>query len=907
MDTTPDSTDGEQPRAPAAGPSAPDPPDAPWWLLRHRVTVPDPAPGLLERPALAGRAAVTARRLTLLLAPGGFGKTTLLAECCRMAARDGARIAWLSLEDDEPGALDTYLAFAFQHAGVEVDANLLARAPDADLPHRRTTLLLRALEAAETPCVLALDEAERVTDPGAVALLDFIVRAAPPSLHLAVACRELPAGFDIAGPVTDDEGALITARDLRFNDREIAALCGASPTRARIAAVAAASDRWPVAVRLQCNADPQEGPTAGPSAMRHVTGEWVGARLWPTLDEADARLLLAVGQFDWFDEALLADALGEPHAMARVTGMQQLDGLLCPTRVGDARVLTLHPLVREHCVRALRRDDPVRHGEVHRGIAGALAQRSVTVDAMRHATEAGDGALAAQMLLEAGGLRLALRDGFDRLGVATRMVSTEAARREPRLTLAACAADAASGRLAQARRALAQVSPTSPEGLSGAALELSADRCLARIIVANYGCESALTAETLRLHENLRQLAAHPDVEPLVHATMDYARCVAFTVHAVFDRARDYGDRVLQRAHGAPLLTASVHLHAGQAAMAQGLVADAVSRYGRGGDIARRSFLQEPLLALAASVFSRELDLERHRAAAVGPEGLPPDVYNGFGLDACIAATDLALEHAHIVGGPLAAIRALDEASRPIPEGDLPGLRRHLAASRVRLLAEAGQAVEARDTWEVQGLPRSDDECVEVVTQGWREVESVSCARMRLLAVSGDGAAALRLADALIKASTERGLCRTVMRARALGVSLAYAAGQQKAAHEHLARYLDLYAETDYAHCLLRERGVEEVLAEFVDAEPSGPRQDAAAYLLSLARPDAGAPRLTARERDVLMRLENERDGHIAAALGLSRPGVRYHVQKLFAKLGVRKRRDAVRRARELGLLQPWE
>ena len=53
----------------------------------------------------------------------------------------------------------------------------------------------------------------------------------------------------------------------------------------------------------------------------------------------------------------------------------------------------------------------------------------------------------------------------------------------------------------------------------------------------------------------------------------------------------------------------------------------------------------------------------------------------------------------------------------------------------------------------------------------------------------------------------------------------------------------------------------------------------------------------------MLQRLETQRDKQIAAAMGLSTFGVRHHIRKLFAKLGVRKRGDAVRRAREMGLL----
>ena len=64
----------------------------------------------------------------------------------------------------------------------------------------------------------------------------------------------------------------------------------------------------------------------------------------------------------------------------------------------------------------------------------------------------------------------------------------------------------------------------------------------------------------------------------------------------------------------------------------------------------------------------------------------------------------------------------------------------------------------------------------------------------------------------------------------------------------------------------------------------------------------APAPALTDREREVLERLESEGDKQIAAALGLSVHGVRYHLRKLFDKLGARTRGETVRRARERGL-----
>ncbi len=118
--------------------------------------------------------------------------------------------------------------------------------------------------------------------------------------------------------------------------------------------------------------------------------------------------------------------------------------------------------------------------------------------------------------------------------------------------------------------------------------------------------------------------------------------------------------------------------------------------------------------------------------------------------------------------------------------------------------------------------------------------------------------------------------------------------------------YLDLYDETPYAGPLVRERAdCAGLLASVLEAAPDSSGEARARPLLAaMQRTDAPRPpALSGREREVLRRLEGERDKQIAGALGLTAYGVRYHIRKLFAKLGARNRAEAVRRARELGLL----
>ena len=145
-------------------------------------------------------------------------------------------------------------------------------------------------------------------------------------------------------------------------------------------------------------------------------------------------------------------------------------------------------------------------------------------------------------------------------------------------------------------------------------------------------------------------------------------------------------------------------------------------------------------------------------------------------------------------------------------------------------------------------------------------------------------------------------LTRTAMRAVALSVSLEEQAGRRRAAIRRLGAFLRLFAATDYARPLVRERRTVLPAAEDFHRRRDGtPRGRAVATLLPALLPSP--PRLGARQAEVLRRLDTHSNPQIAAAPGLTRDGVRYHVRTLFATLRARDRRDAVRRARALGLL----
>ena len=770
-------------------------------------------------------------------------------------------------------------------------------AGSGDAPYPSAAGALDAVALRSGPVILALDEAEQLADAALGAVIDFVLQSAPVNLHLAIACRELPGGIDVASAVLAHETEILTAEDLRFTRDEIAGFFGHALSRRDLARVAAASEGWPIALRVRRNESRLEHD-GGFRVMRDLMGNWMDSRLWGGLDDADGEFLHDLGLLEWIEAELLDEVVGEAGAMGRLRGLRALDGLLEPIRSDGAEVWRLHPLVREHCARRRLRGDPARYRAVHRRAAAALARRGRIVAALRHAREAGDAAVAATILLRTGGVRFGLREGTERLVAANDLLPEEAVAGNPRLAMVRCAALAASGRLAEARRLYATVPADASD------VELSADRCFARAMIADHGCETSMTAEMEEAFGELPRLAGAPELDPVTHAASEY---LLGLMHNIAGRPRD-AMRRLERARDRlaglfPMSTPAVALQAGLAAMVLGRAGEARRWYAKSLELAMSSFVARPALVRGINALIHELELERDRVdAAAAPPPRPGDVGDGVQWHVSLASADLAVEHARAVDGTGAALAVVDALSADAQRTPRPVVVRHLAAQRVSLLADAGSVGAAQAAWTEAALPVADGDCIDLDRQGWREAESVACARLRLLAAQREFEAARRFGASVLAMAAERGLARTAMRVRALCLRVEHLAGEEERASAQLGAYLAALGDADYPRPLVRESAAADLLGRFVGTCSDAARRRMAQGLL--ARVGEGVvPSLSVRELDVLRRLETDRDDDIAAALRLSRHGVRYHVGNILGKLGVRGRRDAVRRARELGIL----
>ncbi|GAB4449021.1 MAG: hypothetical protein Fur0044_44600 [Anaerolineae bacterium] len=213
------------------------------WLVQTKLYPPRLRDDIVLRPRLltALQQALDRHALTLISAPPGYGKTTLLAALCQQKA-DGENLfqpsafslqpfsaAWLSLDEDDndPDHFFAALVAAVQRlcpgCGQQAEALLAgsSRLPAAETLRRAMGSLSNELLAWGQPMALMLDDFHLITDPAIHQALDYFVEHLPPTVRLVIAARYAPP---LALARLRARGYLAEFRldDLRFTDQEVA-------------------------------------------------------------------------------------------------------------------------------------------------------------------------------------------------------------------------------------------------------------------------------------------------------------------------------------------------------------------------------------------------------------------------------------------------------------------------------------------------------------------------------------------------------------------------------------------------------------------------------------------------------------------------------------------------------------
>ncbi|MBN1137279.1 MAG: AAA family ATPase [Anaerolineae bacterium] len=391
-------------------------------LLATKLYVPPIRPEMVSRPRLIERLKAGLHcKLTLVSAPAGFGKTTLLSEC---AIRCGWPAAWLSLDkgDNDPGRFWAYFVAALQTipelhatgagetalaqlrpAGLATGGSGASAAAPVSLETALTSLVNDIAATGPSPFILILDDlhlvAERQIHDGLVFLLEHL----PPQLHLAISSRADPP-WPLARLRARGDVAELRAQDLRFTSEEAAAFLNKvmhldlSPED--IAALDARTEGWiaglqMVAISMQ-GRKRTHGAAGLSSFIKAITGSHrfiLDYLVEEVLEQQPPDLqafLLKTSVLDRLTAPLCDAVAGIDDSQAVLVRLEQANLFLMPLD-DDRRWYRYHHLFADLLhARLEQHSTPQEIASLHRRAGDWYEDNDLIAEAVSHALSAGD-------------------------------------------------------------------------------------------------------------------------------------------------------------------------------------------------------------------------------------------------------------------------------------------------------------------------------------------------------------------------------------------------------------------------------------------------------------------------------------------------------------------------------------
>jgi LuxR family transcriptional regulator, maltose regulon positive regulatory protein len=310
--------------------------------------------------------------VVLVVAPAGYGKSTLMAQWHLQFLEREVPCAWLSLDsdDDDKVRFMRHLIAALHKAdgriGQAVGANLSADFPSG--PKTLLQALAHDLARLEQRVVLFLDDLHFVQSPEVLEILDWLVNYAPRTLQQVIGSREKPR-MRLSGLSVRRQLFELDMRQLRFDPEEAAQFyrkrLGQDLPNGDLERLLTKTEGWPAALELVALA--LSGLTDRGEFIGHLAGtdsslvEYLGEVLLSRLDERTRTFVFRISMFDRISGSL-AQALGEADAEERLQELRLRNLFLIPLdRSGTW--LRLHHLVGEFFRERYRRTEPAQARE----------------------------------------------------------------------------------------------------------------------------------------------------------------------------------------------------------------------------------------------------------------------------------------------------------------------------------------------------------------------------------------------------------------------------------------------------------------------------------------------------------------------------------------------------------------
>jgi LuxR family maltose regulon positive regulatory protein len=901
-------------------------------MIATKLYVPRLRRGLVTRPRLRVRLRGGAEsRLTLVSAPAGFGKTTLLAEWLAEAPGEDRCVAWLSLDssDNEPASFWTCVVTALQTAVPGVGSSALELIASSPLPTDRVlTTVLNELAAIPGEVWLVLDDYHLVDSHEVRDGMAFLLEHLPPHVHVVISTRadpDLPLSrWRVRGELVE-----IRAADLRFTPDETATYLNEA-TGLHLAArdvevLEERTEGWIAALQLAALSIRGREDVGSFIARFAGTDRYVVDYLVEEVlahqPEPVREFLLHTAVLDRLTGPLCDALTGRDDGSHMLTTLERANLFLVP--LDDQRQwYRYHHLFADVLRARLLAEQPDLVPLLHQGASGWYEAHDSAEEAVSHALAARDFDRAANLMeLAAPAIR---RHRQDPMMIGwLKALPDDAVRRSPVLSvfygymlMVTGDLDAAEPRLDDGERALAAVGdgsaprPADTEELRTLPATIAiyrASLAQARGDVAGTAGHARRALDLAGPSDHLARGAAAGFLGLAAWANGDVSSALETFTQAVasLHAAGNLVDEL-----SSTVVLADMWLAAGHPSKARRLYLRALQvSEAHGESVARAT----PGLYVGLSEIDYEVGhlqaakrhLERAAALAEGA-AMAESRYRWFVAMGRVAGAE---------GDPQEAITLLDNAEQLYRPGFFPEVR-PIAAMKARVWITRGNLSQATDWARERGVSATDD-------AGYlSEFDHLTLVRLliaRHRAHPDPGAIdqALRLLGRLHEAAETSGRLGSLVEIRMLQALAQDAQGHRPQALQALGQAWAQAPEPDSYVRLFLDQGAP--MVELLRAaEHQGLAGDHARRLLSLAAsieaeaPESGqqppapssADSLSERELQVLRLLDSELSGpQIARELFVSHNTLRTHTKHIFTKLEVTTRRAAVRRARERGLL----
>ncbi|MFC0574640.1 LuxR C-terminal-related transcriptional regulator [Paraburkholderia solisilvae] len=345
--------------------------------------------------------------VTIVTAPAGFGKTTLLAGWSEALSKQKYPVAWLSLdgEDDDPQQFGAYLVAAFSRASEDIASpaqQLLNN--DALTPIKTVvSVLLNGIAAYGQSVFLVLDDVDRLTAKPVLAVVSRLLRYAPENLHVLLGARGEPA-LTLGQLRSPEKLMRINVDDLRFSMDDAQAFFNQTGTvlldRNSVELLNEATEGWVAGLQLATLALNQAGDAAKVASNLAGTSSGIDRYLDDTvlahLPPPMLKFLLHTSILERLNQAVCDAVMGGAAESGEKLDWLERNNVFIRPLDDKQDWYRYHALLSDALRRRLIRQMPREVPLLHRRAYQWFAQAGLWPEAVRHALAAGELEQAAQ-------------------------------------------------------------------------------------------------------------------------------------------------------------------------------------------------------------------------------------------------------------------------------------------------------------------------------------------------------------------------------------------------------------------------------------------------------------------------------------------------------------------------------